>query len=204
MVETQLVARGIRDERVLEAMRNVPRHAFVPGEHGSEVYGDYPFDIGYGQTISQPYIVAYMIEQLEVRPEHRVLEIGTGTGYQAALLGYLALRVTTVERIKELAQFAENKFRSLGYENIEVVVRDGTQGHSPNAPYDRIIVAAASPSVPEPLIQQLAPDGRIVIPVGDRASQDLQLVTQHGGQLHFRQLVGCRFVPLIGSSGFQP
>ena len=201
MVEQQLRRRGIHDERVLGAMEEVPRHEFIPEESRSRAYRDEPVPIGEGQTISQPYIVAIMTQLLAVEPENMVLEIGTGTGYQAAVLSRLARQVYTVERHAALAVRAGENFRRLGYENVEVVVGDGTRGLPEHAPYDRILVAAAAPSVPRPLIEQLAEGGRMVMPVGRPDVQVLQLVRKSQGEIFSSNLEGCRFVPLIGEGG---
>ncbi len=203
MVAVQLRRRGLRDERVLAAMERVPRHEFVPQQFWPRAYADDPVPIGEGQTISQPYIVASMLESLEIAPEHRVLEIGTGTGYQAALLGELAREVVTIERHAVLAERAHENLERLGYGNVQVMVGDGTQGWPEGAPYDRIIVAAASPQVPPPLFEQLNEDGRMIIPVGSTEVQELLLVRKKNGRQLASVLEGCRFVPLIGAEGFQ-
>src|SRR3954447_23860539 len=170
MADEQLRARGIRDPRLLAAMSEVPRHEFIDERHWSEAYSDHPLPIGSGQTISQPYIVAAMIEALQVAPHHRVLEIGTGTGYEAAILSRLAQAVYTVERYPDLAEQARYIFQRLGYRNIEVFKGDGSEGLPQHAPYDRIIVAAAAPAVPKALWEQLAENGRLVLPVGNYES----------------------------------
>lgn len=203
MVEDQLRRRGIRDDRVLAAMETVPRHEFIPEEERKFAYRDQPLPIGEGQTISQPYIVAAMIQHLQVEPENTVLEVGTGTGYQAAVLSQLARQVITVERHAVLARQAEQIFHMLAYQNIAVVVGDGTRGLPERAPFDRIVVAAAAPIVPEPLIQQLSDGGRMVIPVGTSEMQVLRLVRKSQGEIFTNSLEGCRFVPLIGEAGFQ-
>jgi protein-L-isoaspartate(D-aspartate) O-methyltransferase len=208
MVATQLRNRGIRDERVLAAMERVPRHAFVPANMLQHAYEDQPVVIEEEQTISQPYIVAAMLEAVHLRPEDVVLEVGTGSGYQTALLAELAARVYSVERYAVLADLAEQRLRKLGYSNIEVAVGDGTLGLSQHAPYDVIVVAAAAPRVPAALLQQLregdghADGGRLIIPVGTPENQQLQLVRRRQGQLVTSFLDGCRFVPLIGEEGF--
>jgi protein-L-isoaspartate(D-aspartate) O-methyltransferase len=202
MVDEQLRARGIRDERLLAAMAEVPRHEFIAKRYWSEAYGDHPLPVGSGQTISQPYIVAAMIEALRVEPQNRVLEVGTGTGYQAAILSRLAQAAYTMERHPELAEQARRIFERLGYRNITVVTGDGSEGLPQYAPYDRIIVAAAAPEVPQPLWEQLAEGGRMVLPVGNYESQVLQLITKQNGLRTIHTLDACRFVPLIGSSGF--
>lgn len=203
MVDDQLAARGMKDPFVLAAMRTVRRHLFVPPDQADIAYEDHPIPIGYGQTISQPYMVALMTELLELEPEHRVLEIGTGSGYQAAVLAFLVDRVFTVERIPELAAKARDTLDKHGFVNVEVIVGDGSLGWPESAPYDRIIVTAAAPSVPKPLVEQLADDGKLVIPVGDRDIQDLQLIHKIKGRVHSNMHGGCRFVGLIGEKGWQ-
>src|SRR6266545_3205586 len=173
MVEEQLRRRGIHDQRVLEAMQIVPRHLFVPDTWRAQAYEDMPLPIGHQQTISQPYIVALMLAALELTGTERVLEVGTGSGYQAALLGWLVKYVYTVEIIPELAQSAREVLAQLGYENVAVVAANGSIGWKAGAPYDAIIVAAASPTVPHPLVEQLQEGGRLVLPVGDFFAQEL-------------------------------
>ncbi len=202
MVAAQLRSRGIRDERVLRAMESVPRHLFVPERLRTDAYEDNPVAIGEGQTISQPFIVAYMLQMLDVAPENRVLEIGTGTGYEAALLAELAGSVFSIERVLTLALQAREILSALGYKNVEVIHADGTRGLPDHAPFDRIIVAAASPEVPSSLFDQLVDGGRMIIPVGSRDFQDLLLVRKVEGRMELTVLEGCRFVPLIGDQGF--
>ena len=202
MVATQLRHRGIRDERVLAAMEHVPRHLFVPVDKLRQAYDDQPIIIEAEQTISQPYIVAAMLEALRLRPEDLVLEIGTGSGYQTALLAELAARVWSVERYPVLAQSAAERLRKLGYSNAEVSVGDGTLGLLQHAPYDAIIVSAAAPRVPQPLQDQLAEGGRLIVPVGGADNQQLQLVHKQAGEVLTTFLDSCRFVPLIGREGF--
>lgn len=204
MVLHQLRNRGIYDERVLRAMDTVPRHEFVASPLRREAYEDNPVPIGEGQTISQPYIVGYMLEILEVSPENRVLEIGTGTGYQAALLSELARQVYTIERLPALFIAAKENLERLGYRNVTMIHDDGTRGFSAHAPYDRIIVAAAAPDIPKPLFEQLAEGGRMVIPVGTPDIQQLMLVKKQNGEAVTHNLEGCRFVPLVGEQGFRP
>jgi protein-L-isoaspartate(D-aspartate) O-methyltransferase len=199
MVAEQLRDRSVRDERVLQAMATVPRHEFIPQEEWGEAYEDHPLPIGAGQTISQPYIVAFMIEALGVEADDIVLEIGTGTGYEAAVLSRIASRVFTVERIPSLAMRARENFARLGYQNIEVSVGDGSAGLPQAAPFKRIIVAAAAPSVPSPLLQQLDENGTLVLPTGRADSQELQLLRKTAGEITVTHLGGCRFVPLIRS-----
>jgi protein-L-isoaspartate(D-aspartate) O-methyltransferase len=203
MVRMQIEARGVRDPRVLEAMRTVPRHLFVPGHVIGSAYRDAPLPIGQGQTISQPYIVALMTELLELKGQEKVLEIGTGSGYQAAILGQLAAQVITVERIPQLAQEASELLVQLGYDNVHVKVGDGTLGWPDDAPYDAVIVTAASPQIPEPLKGQLTDGGRLVAPVGPRWTQELVRVRRRGDRYHSETLLGVAFVPLIGEHGWQ-
>jgi protein-L-isoaspartate(D-aspartate) O-methyltransferase len=203
MVQTQLVSRGISDPKVLYAMGKVPRHLFVEEALQNQAYGDFPLPIGDQQTISQPYIVAFMTEALELTGVEKVLEIGTGCGYQAAILAELAPSVYSIERIHTLASRARRTLESLRYFNVNIKVGDGTLGWPEEAPFDAIIVTAASPGIPRPLLDQLAMGGRLVIPVGDRDSQTLDLVhkTPEGLQHDYRG--GCRFVKLIGSYGWE-
>ena len=202
MVRQQIAARGIRAERVLDAMRSVPRHLFVPLESRHSAYMDGPLSIGQGQTISQPYIVALMTEALELRGHERVLEIGTGSGYQAAILSQLASHVYTIERIPELASRAQDLFRQLGYDNISMHVGDGTLGWLEHAPYEAIIVTAAAPEIPRPLTDQLAEGGRLVAPIGGSWSQSLVRVRKQRGHLRRQELTSVAFVPLIGQHGW--
>jgi protein-L-isoaspartate(D-aspartate) O-methyltransferase len=197
MVASQLRARGIRDERVLAAMARVPRHEFVPSEFRLQAYEDHPLPIGQDQTISQPYMVALMLEYLAVEPENTVLEIGTGSGYQSALLAELAKRVYTIERHLALANFAARDLARLGYSNVTVLVRDGSHGLPEHAPYERIIVSAAAPRVPPALLVQLSESGRMILPVGSEHVQELQLIRKKNGMPLATSLEGCRFVPLI-------
>ena len=204
MVETQIKARGIKDTRVLEAMRKVPRHLFVDEALMDQAYGDYPLPIGEGQTISQPYIVALMTEALELKDTDRVLEIGTGSGYQTAILAELAMWVYTIERYKRLADRAKKLLlHTLGYKNISFKVGDGSLGWKEAAPFDAIIVTAASPEIPQPLVEQLAEGGRIVIPVGKEGYQVLVKGVKKGGKLYTTELEEVRFVKLVGAYGFK-
>jgi len=203
MVESQLRGRGIRDERVLAAMFRVPRHEFVSEEHRDQVYEDHPIPIGEGQTISQPYIVAIMLEALALNPSDTVLEIGTGSGYQTALLSELTRQVYSVERHEALARAARATLARLGFNNVEVFVGDGSRGLPDRAPFDAIVVSAAAPQIPPPLFEQLREGGRMVIPVGPAHAQELQLVRKHEGQPVVTSMEGCRFVPLIGSEGYR-
>ncbi len=202
MVEFQIKSRGIKDEKVLEAMREIPRHLFVSEGQKPYAYEDYPLPIGEGQTISQPYIVALMTEALQLKRDERVLELGTGSGYQAAILSKLCSEVYTTEKVDSLALQAERLFEKLGYENIKVKVCDGTEGWMEYSPYNGIIVTAGAPKIPEPLIEQLAENGRIVIPVGGSFSQDLIVGEKIKGKLIKKAICGCMFVPLIGKYGW--
>ena len=202
MVHFQLELRGIREAGVLEAMRRVPRERFVPAGRRADAWGDWPVPIGHGQTISQPYMVAVMTEALALRGRERVLEVGTGSGYQAAVLGELAAQVYTVERIPELAQAARSTLEELGYRNVTVVAGDGSQGLPQMAPFDAILVAAAAGEVPALLREQLADNGTMVIPVGPRGDiQVLVTVRRTGGSFAVVEGIGCRFVPLVIDPG---
>jgi protein-L-isoaspartate(D-aspartate) O-methyltransferase len=202
MVEMQLRERDIVDERVLTAIERVPRELFVPPEERSRAYQDAALPIGEGQTISQPYMVARICEVLALGGSERVLDVGTGSGYQAAVLAELAAEVVTIERIPELAAAAERALKEAGYENVEVRVGDGTLGVPDRAPFRAIAVAAAAPDVPESLYEQLEPGGRMAIPVGRRRSQDLLLVVRSPEGPAVIRSVPCRFVPLVGEEGF--
>ncbi len=204
MVEEQLRRRGIRDEQVLSVMARVPRHEFVHPSYWSEAYNDHPVPLGFGATVSQPYMVATMLEELRVTAESNVLEIGTGTGYEAALLAEMGTKVVTIERVGELAARACENLSRLGVLNVEVVVGDGTLGYPSRAPYDRIIVAAAAPSIPEPLFQQLSDGGLLLVPVGLGETQILQRIQRIGHERRVESLDACRFVPLIGAQGHRP
>lgn len=203
MVDRQIRARGIKDPRLLEAMRRVPRHIFVPPAQRGRAYEDMPLPVGEGQTISQPYIVAWMTDLLRLTGDETVLEIGTGTGYQAALLGLLAARVYSMERIESLADSARQRLTDLGFENIEVVVGDGTKGLPEHAPYQGIMVTAGAPQVPQVLTEQLADGGRLVIPVGTASMQMLTVVERKGDRLVTREEGSCVFVPLVGKYGWR-
>jgi protein-L-isoaspartate(D-aspartate) O-methyltransferase len=202
MVRTQIIPRGIQDERVLTAMRKVPRHLFVDESIRPKAYEDIALPIGKGQTISQPYMVAVMTELLELKGKERVLEVGTGSGYQAAILAELSRDVYTIERVEKLAKEAEEKFRALGYINIHAKAGDGTLGWPEKAPFDRIIITAGTPKVPEPLIAQLAEDGVVVAPVGERFSQQLIKVKKSERGLSEEYHTMCVFVPLVGKYGW--
>ena len=203
MVDEQLRRRGIRDERVLAAMAKVPREAFVAAEERAGAYGDFPLPIGAGQTISQPYMVAAMLEALELQPHDRVLEVGTGSGYEAAVLAELTAEVWTVERHDELADRAREVLASLGYSKVHVVHGDGSRGVPEHAPFNKILVAAAAPKLPPMLVEQLADGGRLVVPVGTREEQQLQVARKVGDQIAVTARELCRFVPLIGEAGWQ-
>lgn len=203
MLKSQLRERGIHDERVLSAMETVPRHEFVPWQLQREAYKDSPVPIGEGQTISQPYIVADMLQALRLHAEDRVLEVGTGTGYQAAVLSRIVNEVYTIERFESLAETAKRILTQLNYDNIRVILGDGSCGYVPAAPYDAIVVAAAAPRVPEMLVSQLKLGGRMVVPVGSSEVQQLLLITREEGSLEKRYLDACRFVPLIGKQGYE-
>jgi protein-L-isoaspartate(D-aspartate) O-methyltransferase len=202
MVELDLLRRDVREERVLEAMRRVPRHVFVPEGQRSRAYCDMPLPIGCNQTISQPYIVACMTQALELRGPERVLEIGTGSGYQTAILAELAAAVYSLERWEELSRQAGRTLAELGYTNVHLRVGDGTLGWPEEAPFDAILVTAAAPDVPLPLKEQLGDGGRLVLPVGDQRFQDLLQIRRLGSDFRRRNLGGCAFVPLIGEQGW--
>ena len=200
MVEQQLKARDIKDDRVLAAMGKVPREAFVPPESRAASYEDGPLPIGYDQTISQPYIVAFMTEQLRLKPSDRVLEIGTGSGYQAAILAELVSEIYSVEIVEPLAKDAQTTLQRLGYKNVHVKVGDGYKGWPVAAPFDAIIVTCAPEKVPQPLIDQLKDGGRMVIPVGERFAQQLYLLEKRNGQLKESVTLPVRFVPMSGEA----
>jgi protein-L-isoaspartate(D-aspartate) O-methyltransferase len=203
MVDEQLYKRDIRDPRVLEAMRSVPRHLFVPTEHRRFAYSDGPLPIGGGQTISQPYIVALMTQLLELTGDERVLEIGTGSGYQAAVLSHLAREVYSVERDPHLAEHADQVLKALVLDNVYTQVGDGTLGIPEHAPYDAILVTAAAPDVPQALLDQLAEGGRLIIPVGGRLGQYLEKWQRQGAKYNRDVLVPVAFVPLRGKHGWE-
>jgi len=203
MVERQLVARGIKDERVLAAMRKVPRHLFVPEKFRDSAYDDGPLSIGEGQTISQPYMVALMTECLELKADSRVLEIGTGSGYQTAILAELAKWVYTVERIPTLLFRAQQLLTQLGYDSIKFKLGDGSYGWQEESPFDAIIVTAGAPEISPVLVEQLNEGGVMVIPVGSRYSQMLYRVVKRGGKVEKKECTLCIFVPLIGDHGWK-
>jgi protein-L-isoaspartate(D-aspartate) O-methyltransferase len=203
MVEEQIVSRGIKDPRVIAAMKKVPRHLFVEEALQSQAYSDHPLPIGEKQTISQPYMVALMTEALQLKEKEKVLEIGAGSGYQTAILAELAEKVFSIERIRSLAIKARQLLYELGYFNVEIKIFDGTHGWMEEAPFDAIIVTAGAPDIPQPLLDQLAIDGRLVIPVGDAYAQDLMRVTKTKEGIKKEELGGCRFVKLIGKYGWE-
>ena len=203
MVEQQLIARGVRDERVLAAMERVPRHEFVPSYNAVEAYEDHPIVIGESQTISQPFMVASMLEHAAIKPADVALEVGTGSGFQTALLAELAAEVFSVERFASLAESAQRILAHLNYANVVISTGDGSLGLPSAAPFDVIVVAAASPAIPPPLVEQLREGGRLVIPIGGAYEQDLYVVRKVNGAAHPQKLYGCKFVPLIGTHGQQ-
>ncbi len=203
MVELQLEGRDIHDKKVISAFRKVPRHLFVPEILRSSAYADYPLSIGEGQTISQPYIVALMTQLLCLEGEEKVLEIGTGSGYQTAILAELSRKVYTIERFATLASNATDVLAKLGYTNIEIMVGDGTLGWRQQAPFDRIIVTAANPTIPPPLVEQLREGGIIVIPLGEAFAQELTVGFKKKEGLELKSICGCVFVPLVGKYGSQ-
>jgi protein-L-isoaspartate(D-aspartate) O-methyltransferase len=202
MVQEQLIPRGIKDPRVLDAFYKIERHKFIPEALRASAYADFPVPIGEEQTISQPYIVALMTECLDLKGEEKVLEIGTGSGYQAAILGELAKEVYTIERFEVLAKRAEGVFNELGYKNITVKVSDGTSGWPEEAPFDRIIITAASPRIPLPLTEQLKESGKLILPLGESFSQVLTVVEKKKGRLESVEVCGCIFVPLVGKYAY--
>jgi protein-L-isoaspartate(D-aspartate) O-methyltransferase len=203
MVRDQIMARGIRDKMILKAFTDVPRHKFVEDYLKYKAYDDYPLSIGFGQTISQPYMVAIMTEALMLKPESKVLEIGTGSGYQAAILSKLANFVYSIERLAPLASRARKTLDQLGIFNVHIIIGDGSKGYAKEAPFDRIIVTAGAPCTPEALIEQLTPEGMLVIPVGDQYLQDLKRITRKKNGIKTESLGGCRFVKLIGENGWK-
>ncbi|HUS19971.1 MAG TPA: protein-L-isoaspartate(D-aspartate) O-methyltransferase [Terriglobales bacterium] len=201
MVQKQIVARGVRDQRVLAAFERVPRHDFVAPYRAAEAYEDHPIIIGENQTISQPYMVASMLEHCAIRPTDVILEVGTGSGYQTALLAELAAEVFSIERFASLAESAQRILAHLNYANVVVSTGDGSLGLPSAAPFDVILVAAAAPSIPEPLVAQLREGGRLVLPVGAENEQFLSVVRKVNGVPYSERLYGCKFVPLIGAHG---
>lgn len=204
MVQYQIASRGVADERILQAMRHVPRHRFVPPDYQDQAYDDHPLPIGSGQTISQPYIVAFMTEQLALKGDDKVLEVGTGSGYQAAVLARLVRQVHTIERVAELAEKAEIIFKELNLTNIKVHVGDGSLGWVLDSPYQAILVTAAAPACPPALLEQLDLGGRMIIPVGERFHQTLELWQRDSDGLHCQDILPVMFVPLKGEQGWNP
>jgi protein-L-isoaspartate(D-aspartate) O-methyltransferase len=204
MVREQIESRGIHDPRVLNALRRIPREKFVPQEARRAAHGDHALPIGEEQTISQPYMVALMTEKLSVEPHHRVLEIGTGSGYQTAVLAGLCHRVFTIERIAELSRTAAERIEELGYTNVEYRIGDGSRGWPEQAPFDRILVTAGAPAIPASLIAQLVPQGVMVIPTGGRARQEIRVCKKTGpNDYEVTESISCSFVPLIGEEGWE-
>ena len=203
MVQEQLEARGISDTRVLQAFLAVPRHEFVAKDLQSEAYADHPLPIGGGQTISQPYMAALMVQLLRLHGHERVLEVGTGSGYQLAILSQLALEVYSIDRLPELAEQALRRLEHLGYLNVHVTVGNGSMGWPDYAPYEGMLVAAGAPDIPSPLVRQLAAGGRLVIPLGSQQAQTLTLVEKRRDALHQQAITSCVFVPLLGEYGWR-
>jgi len=202
MVQEQIIRRGIKDKRLIEVLYKLERHRFVPQNSRDSAYGDFPIPIGEGQTISQPYMVALMTECLSLKGDEKVLEVGTGSGYQTAILAELAKEVYSIERIESLKTKAEKILNELGYTNIKIKLGDGTLGWEEESPFDRIIVTAANRDIPPPLLEQLNDKGIMVIPLGDRFSQSLTKIEKKGSQIIRQDICGCVFVPLIGKYGF--
>ena len=202
MVEVQLRRRGIYDPHVLDAMLRIPRHEFVPEQYRDQAYEDHPLPIGEGQTISQPFIVALALQALNLQGNERVLEIGTGSGYQTALLAVLAKSVFSIERYASLARSAETILARFGLDTVRLKIGDGSWGWPEYAPFDAMLISAAAPKVPQSLTEQLSEGGRMVIPVGPQAAQELQLVRKQESQFSIEKLEGCRFVPLVGAEGY--
>ena len=204
MVKEQLISRGINDKRIVEAFLKVPRHEFVPPSLKEEAYNDYPLPIGFGQTISQPYMVAIMLETARLKPQQRVLEIGTGSGYQTALLLQLVKEVYSIERVPELAGRAKEILERLGYSEVKIKIGDGSVGWEEFAPFDRIIVTAAAPEIPVSLKRQLSPNGgNLIVPVGQRYHQILKIVSREGKNYNIKEGDPCVFVPLVGKEGWE-
>jgi protein-L-isoaspartate(D-aspartate) O-methyltransferase len=203
MVREQLIPRGIKEPRLLQAIENIPRHKFVPAKYAGSAYEDFPLPIGAGQTISQPYMVALMTQCLELSGKETVLEIGTGSGYQTAILAELAGCVYSIERVAELAEQARMRLAGLGYGNIRIKADDGSGGWQEHAPYERIIVTAAAPRIPEPLVKQLKVKGKLVIPIGGMSGQTLTVCTKYKNKIETEQACGCVFVPLLGKYGWR-
>lgn len=203
MLSEQIIARGIKDQRVLDAFGKVERHKFIPQDLRVNAYADSPLPIGEGQTISQPFIAALMTESLNLTGQEKVLEIGAGSGYQTAILAELSGELYSIERFENLAKKAKDLLNQLGYTNIKIRIGDGTLGWQEEAPFDRIIITAASPIIPLPLTEQLKEGGRLILPLGENLSQVLTLVEKRGGKLESTQVCACTFVPLVGKFGCQ-
>jgi protein-L-isoaspartate(D-aspartate) O-methyltransferase len=203
MIDDQIIRRGIADKRVLNAIRSVPRHIFVSEDYQHLAYSDGPLPIGFGQTISQPYIVALMVSELHLTGSEKVLEVGSGCGYQAAILAHMARKITTLEIIPELAKRAEHTIDQLKLLNVQVICGDGSLGCLKDAPYDAILISAAAPKVPEPLLEQLAEGGRLIIPVGSRGFQQLEIWSRIDKKLSSEVTISVAFVPLRGKHGWQ-
>lgn len=211
MVETQIVTRGIKDQRVIHTFLKVPRHFFVENSLKLQAYDDHPLPIGFNQTISQPYMVAFMLEHLNIKSSHKILEIGTGSGYQTSLLAELAKEVYTIERLPQLSELAQERLKQLGYNfpsngqfaSVYYKIDDGTLGWHEFAPYDRIIISAAAPNIPQSLIEQLADNGIMLCPVGNEYYQDLIRITKHGDKTEKNNLGSCVFVKLVGKEGWK-
>jgi len=197
LLNEQIIARGMTDERLLHAFRAAPRHCFIPGSAPADAYGDFPLAIGEGQTISQPYMVALMVDALRLKGQEKVLEVGTGSGFQTAVLAHMAREVVTVERIPALAELARKNLAPFNFKNITLALADGTDGYSALAPYDAIIVSAAADAVPQALFDQMAHRGRMVMPVGERFQQTLYYFKRENGSCRRQALGGCVFVPLV-------
>lgn len=204
MIADQLLRRGIQDPRVMEAFRRVPRHRFVPADRQSEAYGDYPISVGEGQTISQPYIVALTLQLLRLEPGMKVLEIGTGSGYQTALLARLGARVYSMERVASLAETACARLEELKVDSITIRIGDGSLGWPEEAPFDAIVVSAAAPALPVRLVEQLKEGGRMAVPIGGPFEQTLTLVEKRRGEITSQLICSCVFVPLVGQGGWEP
>jgi len=203
MVEEQLIPRGIKNQRILDAFYKIERHKFIPEDLRNSAYADYPLPIGEGQTISQPYIVALMTECLDLTGQERILEIGTGSGYQAAILAEIAKEVYSIERFENLAKRAQAIINELGYTNVKIKVGDGTLGWPEVAPFDRIVITAASPRIPLPLTGQLKENGKLILPLGESFTQILTVIENKQGKLESTQICGCVFVPLVGKYGYR-
>lgn len=202
MVDEQLKARGLLDERLIKAFRKVPRHLFIPKEFQREAYADHPLPIGVNQTISQPYIVALMVSLLRLQGHERVLEIGTGSGYQTAILAELALEVYSIERLQELLLPTQKRLEHSGYQNIHFRVSNGSLGWPEHAPFDGILVSAAAPKIPTPLLEQLGDPGHMILPIGPQQAQMLVEVEKRHGEVFQREVASCVFVPLLGQYGW--